>query len=367
MKRIFILYPHYWPDFSAGGPVQSLFNLVEFFSDKSDFHLISKIQNTDNKVFNLNNWNKGKHGENVYITNTLSYFLVIRLLFKVKPDVIFINGIFTAVTTIPGILYGAITGTDMIISPRGMFQNWALQKKSFKKKIYLKLFRSLMPKHSQWHATSEQEAKEIRLQFGKDVPIWIAPNIPRKPVTVSSVKPRIEGDTLKIIFLSLINSNKNLEMVIDAIKSLKMNISLDIYGHIADEQYWKSCKSKINGLSNIMYKGAVDSDQVQNIMSRYHFFILPTMGENFGHAIFDALSVGLPVIISKKTPWDNVEEFGAGFYCDEVSTTELVHLLEKMESLSTEQHSNLCIGALNYAWNYVHSRNYESEYRFLID
>ena len=48
-------------------------------------------------------------------------------------------------------------------------------------------------------------------------------------------------------------------------------------------------------------------------LAGYDLFLLPTRGENFGHAIFDALEVGLPVLISDQTPWRDLERIGAGW------------------------------------------------------
>jgi glycosyltransferase involved in cell wall biosynthesis len=48
-------------------------------------------------------------------------------------------------------------------------------------------------------------------------------------------------------------------------------------------------------------------------LAGYDLFLLPTRGENFGHAIFDALEVGLPVLLSDQTPWRDLERIGAGW------------------------------------------------------
>ena len=42
-------------------------------------------------------------------------------------------------------------------------------------------------------------------------------------------------------------------------------------------------------------------------------FVLPTKTENFGHAIYESMACGLPVLISDKTPWHNLEKNKAGF------------------------------------------------------
>ena len=47
--------------------------------------------------------------------------------------------------------------------------------------------------------------------------------------------------------------------------------------------------------------------------SGYDAFLFPTFSENYGHVIVEALSVGTLVIISDRTPWNDVEESGVGW------------------------------------------------------
>ncbi len=51
-------------------------------------------------------------------------------------------------------------------------------------------------------------------------------------------------------------------------------------------------------------------------MRDHHILALPTQGENFGHAIFEALSEGKPVLISDQTPWRNLRPQNAGWDLD---------------------------------------------------
>ena len=48
-------------------------------------------------------------------------------------------------------------------------------------------------------------------------------------------------------------------------------------------------------------------------MKNYHCLFLPSTGENYGHAIVEAFSAGLPVIISTLTPWKNLESQKVGW------------------------------------------------------
>ena len=48
-------------------------------------------------------------------------------------------------------------------------------------------------------------------------------------------------------------------------------------------------------------------------MARYDLFYLPTLGENFGHVIAEALGCGLPVLIADTTPWRNLQQQKLGW------------------------------------------------------
>ena len=66
-------------------------------------------------------------------------------------------------------------------------------------------------------------------------------------------------------------------------------------------------------LTGVNYIGVRFGGMVQNIFTVAKVaamgalilgaFLLPTGGENFGHAIFEALSCGVPALISDRTPW----------------------------------------------------------------
>jgi len=62
----------------------------------------------------------------------------------------------------------------------------------------------------------------------------------------------------------------------------------------------------------VSYCGVVRPAEVQAVFALYDAFILPTLGENFGHAIGESLSAGCPVLCSQLTPWTEVLNGGGG-------------------------------------------------------
>ena len=116
--------------------------------------------------------------------------------------------------------------------------------------------------------------------------------------------------------MSRIARKKNLHYLLDRLKGIDTHILLDLYGPIEDEIYLNELKYLIKGLpSNITvnFKGPIPQEMVPETLSAYHCFVMPTLGENFGHAIFEALAAGKPVLISDQTPWRGLEGKKAGF------------------------------------------------------
>ena len=66
-------------------------------------------------------------------------------------------------------------------------------------------------------------------------------------------------------------------------------------------------------MSPARYPGSADHEQVPQIIERYDLFFLPTLGENYGHVIAEALTAGTPVLLSDATPWRNLNSHGIGW------------------------------------------------------
>jgi glycosyltransferase involved in cell wall biosynthesis len=97
---------------------------------------------------------------------------------------------------------------------------------------------------------------------------------------------------------------------------VKSNIVFDIYGDVDSKSYWRRCQDLLNKLpDNIEYNyyGFVKNDEVLNIFSKYDLFLFPTGGENYGHVIAESISVGTKVLISKNTPWLELENDNIGW------------------------------------------------------
>jgi glycosyltransferase involved in cell wall biosynthesis len=199
-----------------------------------------------------------------------------------------------------------------VLAPRGEFSTGALELKSFKKKLFIKLASWLgLYRGITWQASSELEKQDIISALNIDPSyIFIAKDLPPK-VSVNigdlALKP---NPIFKIVFLSRISPKKNLYFALQVLGQVKSSLVFDIYGPIEDKEYWQDCQNLIEQLpSNILvnYCGAVTPGQVADVFSGYDLFFFPTRGENYGHVIAESLSVGTPVLLSDQTPWQSLE------------------------------------------------------------
>jgi glycosyltransferase involved in cell wall biosynthesis len=145
------------------------------------------------------------------------------------------------------------------------------------------------------------------------------------PIPVSGLslnvpeRVRAPGEPLKLVFLSRIHPKKNLDYALRALAHVTVPIEYDVYGPASgaeEEQYWAECQAIIAGLPanvRVNYKGWVSPAEVPGVMAEHDLFYFPTRGENYGHVIAEAMSVGTPALLANTTPWLGLEADGVGW------------------------------------------------------
>ena len=250
------------------------------------------------------------------------------------------NGFFDPEFTIPALILrrlGLVPRRPTILAPRGEFSAGALGLKQARKQAYLLAARALGLIDDVWlHATSEQEAEEIRRGCPWARNIVVGPNI-RSLGPLPQAAPRTDDGRLRIVFLSRIDRKKNLDYAIRVLSKVRAPVTFDIFGPANDSAYWAECEQLISRLPahvEVHYRGSIPNADVAATLAGYDLFLLPTRGENFGHAIFDALEVGLPVLISDQTPWRELERIGAGWSLPLADPDRFAATIDRMAALA---------------------------------
>lgn len=366
-KKILILADYFSPAYKGGGIIQSLKNLYDLCGGESNFQVI-----TSNK--DLDGSNVAEAGDLLSEIQYTSRFRIIAALRKIQwseIESIYLNGIFSPFFFLIPLMYVRLfqRNIGVIIAPRGMLQSGALEIRSTKKMTYLKLLQKLrLFNQVRWHATDQQEAVDID-KFQKHADIIVAQNVPKQPWQETLEIPIGNPNPLRLVFLSLITEKKNLHLALEALKVIEFPVVFDIYGPIKDIPYWNHCMQLISNLPlnvECEYHGAVKSERSQEIFSQYHALVLPSKGENFGHAIYECLSVGRPVIIGKNTPWKDVVQKEAGWLV-ELDSKALTEAVIKLGKLNQCEFESLTSNALIAAQNYFAQSDFESDYERLFN
>jgi len=162
----------------------------------------------------LNQWTEISPKESVYYASpeNLSSKNLLAQINSIQPDGIYLNSMFSFKFSLLPLwlkLQNKIRA-KIVLAPRGMLHQGALQYKSLKKKLFLSLLRSTgIPSKIQFHATDDQEMKDIQSHFPSAKNIFNAPNF------ASAVKPERkliskEPGNLSLVFFSRIAPKKNL-------------------------------------------------------------------------------------------------------------------------------------------------------------
>lgn len=362
MKKILILAGYYTPSVKGGGPIQSIQNLVNNLSGKYEFYIVANDRDLGDKSpfenIETDVW-IDKTIEKIYYTNYKNMNLSkLRKVINVSEDfdVLYLNSFFNFRVSIVPILLNKIKVLNInkvIVAPRGNLSIGALTSKNWKKTFYIKLsiFFKLY-KGVVWHATAKEEKKEIKSFFGENSEVTIANNLTSNysDLNFNLYKNKDKG-YLDLVFISRIHPKKHLLFALNLLNEIEGIINFNIYGPIEDEKYWNECKVVIKSLPsniNINYQGILNHNQVINVFQNHHVFLFPTLGENFGHVISEALMGGCLLIISDQTPWRNLENEKIGWDIELNNKIKFVHSIQECVDMDETEYNRLSVNAFKY-------------------
>jgi len=221
-----------------------------------------------------------------------------------------------------------------------------------------------------WQASSDHEADDIRRQIGPGAAVIVAPDLTAPQLCQEKgLKKEKTKNRLKLVFLSRICRMKNLDAALKMVEGLEGEVFFDIYGPIEDEAYWRCCQKLMSSFKEniqVRYRGVVSHQQVAAVMEDGDFFILPTRGENFGHAILEALSAGCPVLISDRTPWRGLAKARVGWDLPLEEPEKFREALRACLAMDNVIYQQWSQGARAYAQRVIQDETMVARYRCLF-
>ncbi len=366
-RKILIVTGRYLPGYKDGGPVRTIKNITDRLGDEYDFSILTTDRDHgDTEAYPgicRDAWNPvGK--ARVYYVQPGGFSAEIIKACAQDQQMIYMCGCFNDYArAVLHLLRKGELSCPVVIASMGLFSPGAFHIKYVKKKCYMMVLKALgYFRQVIWSATSIEECEDIRREVGKKATCMIAEDLPRLPQDVSR-GPSEEKGSLRVIFLSRISRKKNLAYAIKVLQNCKEgNITFDIYGNREDPKYWAECLKELQELpANVQwtYRGEAQAEEVPKIFAQYDVFLFPTMAENYGHVILEALSGGCVPIISDRTPWTVEKMGGQGIVCElplgdegEALTqfTDAIGRILQMDRKTKELHADHCISfAKNYS------------------
>jgi len=226
----------------------------------------------------------------------------------------------------------------LVISPRGMLEPGALSFSSFRKRIAWLLYqRRIIFRADAIHATSTLESENL-LNLGLIGHIRMIPNgtvLPPK----GDWYPKSTKSALRILFLSRIHPKKGLINFVKTLSNFQSNkwefiiAGYDEIGHLREVQNFAN---QAGVGENIRYFGPVDDQNKWELYKDADLFVLPSLSENFGIVVAEALAAGLPVITTTGTPWQDLNRYNCGWWV-EPSEMGLTSALKQAFELPQDQ------------------------------
>lgn len=371
--KILVISNVFLPGINGGGPIKSLKNLIDYLEDDYEFSVITESRDVGSKKryknIIINSWNKFKRYKVKYI-DKFTIKRVNKDINIVVPDIIYLNSFFARASFVTYLLIPKYKNIIFIIAPRGELNSNALNLKAEKKRIFIRLLqKSSLLKKVRFHATSEEEKKDILSLFPHNK-VTVIPNLP-SIASSENLRTCKERNSLRIVSVSRISKMKNIDFSIKSLNGItEGEIVFDLFGPIEDKTYHEECLREIEKLNSnikVNFKGSLNNSEVSEQLRNYDLFYLPTLGENYGHSIVEAIQNQVPVLISSNTPWIKLEEKKIGKDLSLSNIDEFTDFIKSLIPLNDEEYRERFTGFESFIKKELNVATTIEKYKKLFD
>ena len=355
--KVLVALGCFWPGNDASGPNQSFIALATALQNEFDFRVLARDGAPGAAASTPpHGWVDLGYAKALYLpVGRLGARGLARVIKQTPHDVLWLNSVYDREFTLPALAARALGASraPVILSPRGEFGEGALAVKAVKKQLFLRVARAALWRNILWHATSEAELRDMAASIPRGAPIVVAPNLRLMPALPPFEPPE---RALRVIFVGRIVPIKGLDVALAALAQVQAPVVFDIYGPPEDEATTRRCRELGQALPphvEARWRGAASNEDVVAALGRSDVFISPTGGENFGHAIFEALACGVPALISDRTPWRGLEARRAGWDLPLGDSSAFAAVLERYAALPERERALWRDGARAAARAYV--------------
>jgi glycosyltransferase involved in cell wall biosynthesis len=214
-----------------------------------------------------------------------------------------------------------------VISPRGMLLPAAVRRGRWRKRIAFGLLESANLRHAALlHATSEQEAEELR-RLALGAPVAFVPN--GVDIDAAQHAPAgfrrglgIPSDAFVIVFLGRKHRIKRLDLLADAfarVREAHPSAHLVLAG--PDEDHlMPALARRLSAQAPFLHVlDTVTGSDKWALLAAADVFVQCSDSESFGLVVVEALAAGVPVVVTRTCPWPEIVNHGCGFWVEQTA------------------------------------------------
>jgi len=336
--RICLVSSSFYPAIFYGGPISSTWDLSKKIGEKNiEVYVSTTNADGDKRLKDVDTKKHIKQAENVFvryyheqIINVFSFSFLFGIFSDIKKsDVVYIQYLFHY-TVLFSLLFSVLLGKKIILCPRGSFSSFTLSnKRSWLKRLWLFLFISPLKNKIIWQASSYLEKEDILSYFPKadvkiisdgiDVDSFSKYNkIDNKELLKKYTNKDFKNVSDVVFSMGRLHKIKRFDILINAFELYldeNKNAKLLIAG--ADDGVRNALENQIKELKledSVFMIGLVNFSQKKELLSNCSFFSLSSDFESFGIVVSEALACGVPVVVSDKTSWKNIERNNCGIF-----------------------------------------------------
>ncbi|TAJ52166.1 MAG: glycosyltransferase [Nevskiaceae bacterium] len=201
----------------------------------------------------------------------------------------------------------------LVAQPCGMLQTWSLQQSRHKKALAWWLYqRRLLETAAAVVVTSEDEAQDLRPRLSAEV------EIVRIPHGIDLPAPTPEAQRQRqALFLGRLHPKKQVDLLLRLWAELRppgWRLLIAGEGEPAYEQQLRALVAERGLQEQVRFLGLVSGEAKQRLLAESQLFLQPSLQENFGFAVAEALAAGLPALTCQGMPWSELRDRDCGWW-----------------------------------------------------
>ena len=238
-------------------------------------------------------------------------------------------------------------GKPYVLSPRGMLHPWSFGHGRFRKAIAYRLVESRTLRAARFIHTTSDEETGIVTSLGVAAPVVMIPNgvdvgNPPSPAAAEEFRRRLgaEPSDFVLLFLGRLHPKKGLDRLIEAFRLAlsehpRLFMVLAGSGHAEYVAHVNQETRDLQNAKRLVLPGFLDGGDRRLGLASADAFVLTSHSENFGLSVAEAMAAGLPVIVSRECPWEQIEQWRSGFWVENTREAIAAAIVELSRDLAS--------------------------------